>query len=289
MNVCRRLYAVCEEIRVLQSGRVQLSWAGNAAALHSLNMFHDTWEVDSNMTARKVVQGLIVTMALCLSTTTVRAQGYRIFIMGADSSFTDQRSFTERYVNYRSFYAGGAKAIVGVEAPFYKIFGIEASYGIGSNNLEINNLTYSYTLIKAYGVRNNRFSADIVGHVPLVWRGIRFYGVVGLEEDVFSPTSGAQTVAKTEGFACETGNIARCSATLSSQGEAGFNAGGGIDYKVKSKVDLRLDVRDHMFSSPTYGLPATPGLFSTAYFPISGSARNIEYSIGLVYRFGKSK
>jgi len=239
------------------------------------------------MTSKKVVQGLIVTAALCLSTTSVRAQGYRVFIMGGDSSLTDQRSFTERYVNYTSTYAGGAKAIVGVEAPFYKIFGIEASYGIGSDNLEINNLTYAYSLIKAYGVKNNRLSVDIVGHIPGVWRGIRAYGVVGVEYDIFSPTSSGQTLAKTQGFACQVKNTAICSATLSSQGEEGFNAGAGLDYKVARKVDLRLDVRDHMFSSPTYGLPSTPGTFSTAYFPISGSARDIEYSIGLVYRFGK--
>ena len=239
------------------------------------------------MTIKKIVQGLIVTVALCLSATSVRAQGYRLFIMGGDSSLTDQRSFTERYVNYTSAYAGGGKVIVGVEAPFYKIFGIEASYGIGPNNLEINNTSYTYSLIKGYGVRNNRFSADIVGHVPGVWRGIRAYGVVGVEYDVFSPTSSAKTLAKTEGFACSTPTQTFCSATLSSQGEAGFNVGAGLDYKVASKVDLRLDVRDHMFGSPTYGLPSTPSSASTAYFPISGSAQNIEYSIGLVYRFGK--
>jgi opacity protein-like surface antigen len=239
------------------------------------------------MTAKKVVQGLIVTAALCLSTTSVRAQGYRFFIMGADSSLTDQRSFPERYVNYTSSYTGGGKVIVGVEGPFYKIFGIEGSYGIGPNNLEINNTSQTYSQKKGYGVRNNRFSVDIVGHVPGVWRGIRVYGVVGVEYDLFSPTSSAQTLAKTQGFACQVKNTAICSATLSSQGEEGFNAGAGLDYKVARKVDLRLDVRDHMFSSPTYGLPSTPGTFSTAYFPISGSARDIEYSIGLVYRFGK--
>ena len=95
-------------------------------------------------------------------------------------------------------------------------------------------------------MRNNRISADIVGHVPGAWRGIRAYGVVGLEYDIFSPTSSAQTLAKTQGFACAP------SATLSSQGEAGVNFGGGVDYKVTSKVDLRLDVRDHLFGSPTY-------------------------------------
>ena len=241
------------------------------------------------MTAKKVVQGLIVTMALCLSTTSVRAQGYKFFIMGGDSSLTDQRSFTERYVNYTSAYSSGGKVIVGVEAPFYKIFGIEASYGIGPSNLEINNTSNTYSLIKGYGVRNSRFSADIVGHVPGVWRGIRAYGVVGVEYDLFSPTSSAQTLAKTQGFACEINNKATCSATLKSQGEGGYNVGGGLDYKVVSKVDLRLDVRDHLFGSPTYGLPSAPTTASSPYFPIGGSAHNIEYSIGLVYRFGKSK
>ena len=58
------------------------------------------------MTIKKVVQGLIVTAALCLSTTSVRAQGYRLFIMGADSSLSDKRSFTEGYLPYTSGYAG---------------------------------------------------------------------------------------------------------------------------------------------------------------------------------------
>ena len=92
------------------------------------------------MTAKKFVQGLIVTMALCLSTTTGRAQGYRFFIMGGDSVFTDHRSFGEGLsLTFLHQICGGGKATVGIEAPFYKIFGIEGSYGIGNNNLEITN------------------------------------------------------------------------------------------------------------------------------------------------------
>ena len=118
------------------------------------------------MTAKKVVQGLIVTAALCLSTTSVRAQGYRFFIMGADSPLKDSRTFTEGRINYNSFYAGGGKVIAGLEVPFYKIFGIEGSYGIGLNTLEISNLNTNPVTVKRYGVRNNRLSGDIVGHVP---------------------------------------------------------------------------------------------------------------------------
>ncbi|MGD0012404.1 MAG: outer membrane beta-barrel protein [Terriglobia bacterium] len=238
------------------------------------------------MTAKKVVQGLIVTAALCLSTTSVRAQGYRFFIMGGTSSLTDKRTFGEgpnSSIPYGSAYAAGGKVIAGVEVAFYKIFGIEASYGFGANNLEITNFNPNPATVLAYGVRNNRFSGDIVGHVPGVWRGIRAYGVVGLEYDLFSPTSSAQTLAKTEGFAFAP------SATLASQGKAGFNAGGGIDYNLVSKVDLRLDARYHSFGSPTYGLPQAATSTSAAYFPVGGPAHDIEYSIGLVYRFGKSK
>jgi len=244
-------------------------------------MFHDTWEVDSIMTAKKVVQGMIVALAFLFTATTGRAQGYRIFIMGGVSSLADNNSFSERYKNYDSSYAGGGKGIFGVEMPFYKIFGLEVSYGIGSNNLEVTNLSTNPTTTISYPVRGNRFSGDVVGHIPGTWRGMRFYGVVGLEYDLFAPTGAAQTNAKTEGFAFAP------SATLSSDSKPGYNAGGGIDYKLGSKVDLRLDVRDHMFGSPTFGLPQSPTSFSSAYFPISGSGHNLEYSIGLVYRFGK--
>jgi opacity protein-like surface antigen len=238
------------------------------------------------MTAKKVVQGLIVTAALCLSTTSVRAQSYRFFIMAADSSLTDQRRFGEgpnNVIPYSSRYASGGKGVAGVEVAFHKIFGIEGSYGFGANNLEVTNFNPNPATVMAYGVRNHRFSADIVGHVPGAWRGIRAYGVGGVEYDLFSPTSAAQTLAKTEGFAFAP------SATLASQGKAGFNAGGGLDYKVASKVDLRLDARYHSFGSPTFGLPQAATTTSAAYFPVGGPAHNIEYSLGLVYRFGKSK
>jgi hypothetical protein len=208
--------------------------------------------------------------------------------MGGVSSFTDQRSFWEgpsgtSSLLYGSKYASGGKVIVGVEAPFYKIFGIEGSYGVGPNNLEISTFWESPVPVTAYGVRNNRFSADIVGHVPGTWRGIRAYGVMGPEFDLFSPTSSAQTLAKTEGFAFAP------SGKLASEGHPGFNVGAGIDYQVASKVDLRIDVREHMTGSPRFGLPTAATSTSAAYFPVGGPAYDLEYSLGIVYRFGKSK
>jgi hypothetical protein len=238
------------------------------------------------MTATKVVQGLIVTAALCLSTTSVRAQGYRVFIMGADSPLTDTRTFGEgpnNAIPFGSRYAAGGKGIAGIEVQLYKIFGIEGSYGYGQNNLEISNFIYNPTEVQGYGVRDSRVSGDIVGHVPGAWRGVRAYGVVGVEYDVFSPTSAAQTLAKTQGFAFAS------TAKLASQGKGGVNVGAGIDCALASRVDLRFDVRDHFFSSPTYGLPQAATTVSTAYFPVGGPAHDIEYSIGIVYTLRKRK
>jgi len=237
------------------------------------------------MTAKKVVQVLIVAMALCLSTTTGRAQDNRFFLMGGGSSLLDQRSFTQFYQVYPfgSKYAGGGKAIVGVEAPLRKskVFGVEGSVGYGRNNLEISNPNISPEPVKGYGVRNYRFSGDLVARDPAVWKGVRPYVVIGVEYDDFSPTSAAQSAAVSQGFA------GAASAKLASQGKGGVNFGGGFDMKVASKVDLRIDVRDHITGSPTYGLPSSSTTASTAYFPVSGLAHNIEYSVGIVYRFGK--
>ena len=164
------------------------------------------------MTAKRVAQGLIVTMALCLiSTTTGRAEDYRFFVMGGGSSLRDQRSFTEYYISYGSKYAGGGKVTVGIEKPLTKIFGVEGSIGYGRNNLELTYYNYSPVQVKGYGVGNDRFSGDIVARAPGVWKGVRPYAVMGVEYDIFSPTSGGQSVAKSQGFA------GGPTATLSSQ------------------------------------------------------------------------
>jgi len=238
------------------------------------------------MKATKVLHGLIVTAALCLGMASARAQDYKVFIMGADSPLADKRTFMEgpnSEIPFGSQYATGGKAIAGVEVPLHKIGGIEGSYGYGPNNLEISQFIYNPTIVQGYSVRNHRFSGDIVGRVPGDWKGVHVYGVFGIEYDVFSPTSSAKTLAKTQGFAFAP------SAQLASQGKAGFNVGAGIDYKWSSRVDLRLDVRDHLFGSPTYGLPQAATTATTAYFPVGGPAHDIEYSIGIVYKFRKGK
>ena len=238
------------------------------------------------MTVKRLLQGLIVTAALSLIAAVGKAQTSGVFVTGGGNRFSDARSFEEAYIPYQTTYAAGAGANLGFELPLKrsKIFGLELSYGYSQNNLE---LTYENSptlpVTKSYGLRDNRFSGDLVVHSPSTFRGIRPYAVVGAEYDRFSPSSAAVALANTTGFAYAP------VAKLTSEGDGGVNFGGGLDYNVTEKWGVRLDVRDHVTTSPTLGLPYGITPSSNAFFPISGNAHNIQYTIGIVYHFGWGK
>jgi hypothetical protein len=238
------------------------------------------------MTTKKLVRGLILTVALCLSATAGRAQESLVYLVGGASSFSDKRAFSEAYVNYSTAYATGGKGILGVEVPWKKskIFGLEGSYGYGQNNLKLSNFNYSPARVTSYGLRNNRFSGDLVARYPGSYRGAHPYAVFGVEYDRFSPTSSATALARSTGFAYA------ATAKLASQGKVGVNFGGGIDWRGSRRLGLRLDIRDHLTGSPTFGLPTSqPSTAGLPWFPATGKASNMEYSIGIVYRFGREK
>ncbi len=235
------------------------------------------------MTVKRFLQGLIVSVALCLIATVGKAQNSLLFLTGGGSEIRDARSFDEAFIPYQTNFAKGAGGNLGIELPLKKskIFGVEFSYGFTQNNLE---LTYENSptlpVTTSYGLRDSRFSGDIVLHSPSTFRNIRPYFVAGAEYDRFSPTSAAVALANRVGFAYAP------VAKLSSQGDAGVNVGGGLDYNLTEKWGVRIDVRDHITSSPTLGLPYGVTPSSNAYFPISGDAHSIQYTIGIVYHFG---
>jgi hypothetical protein len=236
------------------------------------------------MTTKRFVRGLIAAVALCLATTAARAQNSLVFVAGGASSLGDARSFSELSVPYTTGYATGGVGTVGVEVPLKKskIFGLEGSYGFGQNNLRLSNLAYSPAVVKSYGLRDNRFSGDLVAHYPGSYKGAHPYAVFGVEYDRFSPTSSATTLATSTGFAYA------ATAKLTSQGTGGVSFGGGIDWIGYRKLGLRIDVRDHITGSPTFGMPTSqPSTAGLPWFPATGSAHKIEYTIGIVYHFGR--
>jgi hypothetical protein len=238
------------------------------------------------MTTKRFVQGLIVTVALCLSATAGRAQDNKFFLMGGGSSLDDFRSFSELFIPYSTEYAAGGIGTVGVEVPLKKskVFGLEGSYGFGQNNLRLRDFNVSPVTITSYGMRINRVSADLAARPQMTYRSARPYVVFGVEYDRFSPTSRASTLATAEGFA------AAATAKLGSQSSGGVNFGGGLDFRAASRLGLRIDVRDHIIGSNRFGLPSSePSTAGLPWFPATGHAHDIVYSIGIVYRFGREK
>ena len=236
------------------------------------------------MTAKKALHVLTITMALCLSAIAGRAQDDRLFVMGAGSSITNQYTFQELYIPFTANYANGYKGIVGVELPWKKskIIGLEGSFGYGQDNLRLTNENTSPYTTRGYGLRDARVSVDILLHSPSAFKGVYPYAVAGVEYDYYNPSGAAQTLATSQGFAFEP------VAKLSSQGSAGVNFGGGFDWKASSNFDVRIDVRDHITATPSFGLPNTqPNTAGLPWFPVTGNATNIEYSIGIVYHFGR--
>ena len=234
------------------------------------------------MTMKRFLKAFLATAVLCLSATDGRAQTSLVYVTGGGTAIRDDRSFYEAFIPYTTKFANGGGGDLGIEVPLKKskVFGFELSYGLSQNNLQLSNLNTNPVVTKSYGLRDNRISGDIAVHSPSTFRGIRPYFVLGVEYDHYSPTSQANTLAATTGFGYYP------TAKLSSEGDGGVNFGGGLDYKLTEKWGLRIDVRDHVTSSPTLGLPYGTTSTSPAYYPVSGNAHNIAYTIGFVYHFG---
>ena len=223
------------------------------------------------MTRAKLAQLLPLVVLALFSTSAARAQGVRVFVMGGGSFLEDERFFTRLGDRFQSNYASGGKITFGGEVSLAPVFGFEGSYGYGRNNLRVTDLAASQTL--AYGVRTQRLSANLVAHSPVPVLGVRPYATAGLEYDHLGPTSQAKTLAFTQGFADQL-------VTLSASNQVGFNYGGGIEWSLVPALALRLDLRDHITGTPTYGL-------SSARFPISGAAHGVELSVGLTLHIGR--
>jgi opacity protein-like surface antigen len=220
----------------------------------------------------KLAQLLSLVAVVCFSTALARAQGIRAFVMGSGSFLQNGRVFTNPVgEQFGSSYASGGKITFGGELSLAKILGFEGSYGIGRNNLRVKDLSSLQTL--GYGVRTQRFSANIVAHSPASFLGIRPYATGGLEYDHLGTTSQAQALAFTQGFADQT-------VKLGASNQVGFNYGAGAEWGFFPTLSLRLDLRDHITGTPTYGL-------SSRQFDVSGATHDVEISLGLVLHIGK--
>jgi opacity protein-like surface antigen len=229
------------------------------------------------MTTKKVAHALIATVALCLCTPALHAEKAEIFVMGGGASLRDAQYFEQNTVPYTSSYAMGGRGMVGAETPLNRLFGLEGAFTYGQSNLVISNFGASPAAKTSYGIKNLRYSGNLVGHSPITFRGWRPYATAGIEIDSFLVSNKAAETAVADGFG------GAPTAILRSQDKEGFNFGGGLEWKATSRISLRLDLREHLTGSPNYALPSSSLILTDPIFPIAGKARNVEYSIGIVY------
>jgi opacity protein-like surface antigen len=226
------------------------------------------------MKAERLLQVLGLVVALGAGTASLNAEDFSVFVMGSVSSLFDTGHYNEYTTPYGSTYKTGGGITFGAEVPLGKILGVEGSYSKARNNLALTNYGVSTPQESGYGIHNQRFSGDLVAHAPRSFLGFKPYLAAGLEYDRFSPVGPSSNAFN--GFV----NV-----SLGAANKVGVNYGGGVDMNLLPHVSLRVDVRDHLTSTPTYGLPSSSG--NGPYFPVSGAAHDLEYSAGFVVHLGK--
>ena len=236
---------------------------------------------------KKTVQGLMALAILLLSAGAAQARDlakdlqFDVFALGGASTFVDAGYFDAAGRKYHSRFDLGPKFTLGVAVPYGKFLSIETAFSTGPNDLIVTNTNVFPHVGVQYPVRVYMGSLSAVVHAPFSFRHLRPYAEAGVDYDRFSPTPQAQTTGKNQGFA------AVSTANITHNDKLGFSMGFGVDRKILKRVTLRLDVRDHISSSPAFGLPPEPTGDSAAYFPVPGRAYNIVYTAGVLFHFGK--
>lgn len=213
---------------------------------------------------------LVIAMLVGASSSILHAQGIDLFLQGGGSALSDKNYPTTTPGPLGTSYAPGGQFSAGAEARLISIVGVEGAYWWGQNNLRVTQLGTSPGIKATYGIRHQQVSGDALLHIPFPI--LKPYLAGGVEFVRFSPYGNTRVTLAgfTSSFSTTGGPF------LSSSNKVGFNYGGGIEMKVLPLIGLRVDVRDFVTGSPSFGLP---GRFNA-------TAHDVEYSAGIVLHLG---
>ncbi len=227
------------------------------------------------MKVGKFLQALVVVVALGASATALYAQDYSVFFMGTSFlAFRQEITITNTRPRMGPATRRAGALPSGQRFPWVRSWEWKAPIAKCEITSSITDYGLSTPLESGYGIHDQRLSGDLVAHAPRSFLGFKPYLAAGLEYDRFSPVGPSSDIFS--GFV----NVA-----LGAANKVGVNYGGGVDMKLLPYLNLRLDVRDHLTSTPTYGLPSSSS--TGPYFPVSGAAHDLEYSAGIVLHFKK--
>ena len=234
------------------------------------------------MRIHKLLQGLMVVVLAGASATALRAQDLRLFIEGGVSSLHAKQYYQVYGASFASTYRTGNAFTVGGEYPIFKTLSAEGSYSRFRNNLAVTNYVNSTTPndVIGYSIQGQRISVDANAHSGTNIKGVRPYLVFGLDLNRFSPTISSETLAQSVGFNGVPGT------PLITDERIGYNFGGGFDIGITHLLAVRIDARDHISRTPSYGLPESATSGSGAYYPVTGKMHDLVFSAGFVVHFG---
>jgi opacity protein-like surface antigen len=239
------------------------------------------------MSKRKTLQAWVALVILLASAESVRARDLLkdaqadVFVLGGASTLVDAQYFKGAGNLFHSRFDFGPKVTVGVAVPYGDLLTIETAFTTGPNNLWVSNTNIFPHHGVEYPSTTYIGSLSAVVHAPTAKFHIRPYAAGGVEYDHFSPTQEALTTAKNEGFG------AVSTALITHNDKFGLSIGGGLDRRLTRRITFRIDLRDHVTSSPAFGLPPVQTGDSLAIFPVKGRANNIVYTAGILFHIGK--
>jgi hypothetical protein len=238
---------------------------------------------------KKTVQGLMVLTALLWSTGGVEARDllqnakFDVYGLVGGSTIIDAQYFDSAGRLYHTRFEPSPKFSLGVAVPYNKLLSIESGFSYGPNDLVLTNTNvFPHTSpgsVSVFPVNVYLGTLSAVVHAPFSAHHFQPYVDGGVEYDRFSPTQSAIVSAVRNGWASTS------TALINHNDKFGFSVGVGVDRKLTKRLSLRIDARDHVTSSPAFGLPNT---YNTgAIFPVKGRCDNVVYTAGFVYHLGK--
>jgi opacity protein-like surface antigen len=185
---------------------------------------------------------------------------------------------------YHTRFEPNYKFSVGVAIPYNKYLSLESGLTYGPNDLVLTNTNlFPHTVasgsVVIYPVNNYMGTLSAVVHTPYSIRHFKPYVEAGVEYDHFSPTRAAVAEAINNGWASTS------TALINHNDKFGFNLGVGLDRKLTKRLTFRIDARDHITSSPQFGLPNS---YSPATYVTKTHSSLAVYTVGLVYHIGKN-